>query len=198
MRNWLAWLWRLRSPMISYLSGSQYLGLHQWCNLVWVWRSENHGSWWYKSRCRGWRRWAEMSQLQHEAEKTMILPSGGVVGNFVFLISRPEYSWNSRHSSSVLAMTGAVSFRFTHRFIFRRFRDTCCNSLECLMTGPTWVDAMPHCAVEGSMWSEEQAPGFPSVTVWFLSHILTVPHAKLGPLKVSSFPWSTSGRHRIM
>ena len=77
-------------------------------------------------------------------QRKMILHSGGVGGNFMFLISRSEYSWYSMHDSPMLSMPGPVSFSLTHKFIFWRLRDTCYNTLDFLDVQFSSVQSLSH------------------------------------------------------
>ena len=92
----------------------------------------------------------------------------------------PEDPWRRKWLPTPVFLPGkfhgqrslvATDHRVTHDWAHTHMG---CNSLESLMTGTTWVGAKPHSAAEGRVWSEEQVPGVPLVTVWFLSHIMTV------------------------
>ena len=93
-------------------------------------------------------------------QRKMILYSGGVAGNFVFLISRSEYSWYSMYSS-MLSMPGAVSFCLTHKFIFWRFRDVCYNTLGFLDVQFSSVQ-FSHSVMSDSLRPQDcSTPGLP-------------------------------------
>ena len=77
-------------------------------------------------------------------QRKMILHSGGVGGNFMFLISISEYSWYSMHGSPMLSMPGPVSFSLTHKVIFWRLRDTCYNTLGFLDVQFSSVQSLSH------------------------------------------------------
>lgn len=145
-----------------------------------------------------WQHFLHMSAMPCNTNAPVILSSGRCCRQFCVSDVQTRTPWNSSHSSSVLSMTVLCHFVYHIHSFFRRFRDTCSNSFQGLMTSTTKVDTKPSSVVKDRIWSEEQAPGFLSITVWFLSHVLTVFWAKLGPLKVSVFPWAASGWHRVM
>ena len=60
-------MWMLRSPIICCLQPDAQ---ENWCcNSVWVWRPENQGSQWCKSKSEGRRMWDEVSQLKQWSRK---------------------------------------------------------------------------------------------------------------------------------
>ena len=108
-------------------------------------------------------RWDEMRCLSSRGrQRKMILHSGGVAANFVYLISRSEYLWYSMHGSPMLSMPGAVSFCLTHKFIFWRFRDTCYNTLGFLDVQFSSVQSLSHVWVFATIGLQHARPPCPS------------------------------------
>lgn len=104
-------------------------------------------------------------------------------------MSRPEYSWNSSHSSAVLFITCLMSFSWTPKFVFRRFRDECYNFWDDMYILNRYQ--MMLCGgVQDLEW--EASLRFPFVIVRSLCHTLTMTCAKLVPHSIiPPFKWNT-------
>ena len=134
-------------------------------------------------------------------QRKMILHSGGVGGNFMFLISISEYSWYSMHGSPMLSMPGPVSFSLTHKFIFWRLRDTCYNTLGFLDVQFSSVQSLSHVWLSMTTGLQHARPPRPSpipgvtqIHVHWVGDAIQPSHplSSLSPAAFNLFQWVCS------